>query len=105
MHIIDGTDVGGGGDAAWTGTILIGDGTTWYTRLTKANVLSITSSFIAAPASTYEFDTVTKIRFNLVDGGNFNVELQRVFNRSDWNTGTQDALNDAIGDLNAILSS
>jgi len=101
MHIEDGVNV----DAGWTGTILIGDGTTWYTRLTNANVLSITSSFIAAPASTYEFDTVTKIRFNLVDGGNFNVELQRVFNQPTWNLGTQDAINTAMGDLNTILSS
>ena len=105
MHIIDGIDVGGGGDANWTGTILIGDGTTWYTRLTKANVLSITSSFIAAPASTYEFDTVTKIRFNLVDGSNFNVEAQKILNQPTWNDGTQGALNTAIGDLNTILSS
>lgn len=105
MHIIDGTDVGGGGDVNWTGTILIGDGTTWYTRLTKANVVDITHSFIAAPASTYEFDTVTKIRFNLTDGTNFNLELQKVANQPTWNTGTQAAINTAIGDLNTILSS
>ena len=101
MHIEDGVNV----DVAWTGTILIGDGTTWYTRLTNAQVVSITSSFIAAPASTYEFDTVTKIRFNLTDGTNFNVELQRVFNQNTWNLGTQAAINTAIGDLNTILSS
>ena len=101
MHIEDGVNV----DASWTGTILIGDGTTWYTRLTNANVVSITSSFIAAPASTYEFDTVTKIRFNLVDGTNFNVELQSVSNQNTWNLGTQAAINTAIGDLNTILSS
>ncbi len=101
MHIEDGVNI----DASWTGTILIGDGTTWYTRLTSANVQSITSTFIASPASTYEFDTITKIRFNLVDGTNFNVELQRVRNQSGWNSGTQAAINTAIGDLNTILSS
>lgn len=101
MHIEDGVNV----DVTWTGTILIGDGTTWYTRLTNANVLSITSSFIAAPASTYEFDTVTKIRFNMVDGTNFNVELQKVQNQNTWNNGTQGDINIAIGDLNTILSS
>lgn len=101
MHIEDGVNV----DANWTGTILIGDGTTWYTRLTNANVASITSSFIAAPASTYEFDTVTKIRFNLTDGSNFNVELQKIQNQNTWNDGTQGAINVAIGDLNTILAS
>lgn len=101
MHIEDGVNV----DVTWTGTILIGDGTTWYTRLTNANVLSITSAFIASPASTYEFDTVTKIRFNLVDGTNFNVELQKITNQPTWSDGTQAAINTAIGDLNTILSS
>ena len=101
MHIEDGVNV----DVNWTGTILIGDGTTWYTRLTNAQVVSITSTFIAAPASTYEFDTVTKIRFNLADGTNFNVELQKVVNQNTWKDGTQGAINTAIGDLNTILSS
>lgn len=101
MHIVDGITV----DAGWTGTILIGDGGQWPTRLTKANVVSITGILIASPASTYEFDTVTKVRFELTNDKSFDIELQKVLNQNTWNTGTQGALNTALGDLNTILSS
>ncbi len=100
MQIEEGINV----DANWTGIILIGDGSEWHTRLRTNNVLSIGQVFIADPASTYRFDTITKVRFNLVTGDSFDVELQEVSNQPTWNLGTKVALDQAMQDLNTILS-
>ena len=99
MHIEDGTNV----DPTWVNTLLIGDGTTWYTRLTNAQVVSITQVFIAVSASGVR-DSITKVRFHLANGRDFDVELQDVSNQNSWNDGTQAAINTAMGDLNTILA-
>ena len=103
MHIIKGTDVAGGGDAAWIKTILIGDGVNWPTRLRVDQVRSLNSVFIADPA-TYRFPVVTKVRFNLVDGTSFTVEVQDVENQPSWKLGTKAALNTALDDLQTFLN-
>ena len=99
MHIEKGTVI----DAAWTKTILIGDGVNWATRLRVDQVKSLGSVFIASPA-TYRFPVVTKIRFNMVDGTSFDIEMQEVSNQPLWNLGTKVALNKALDDLQTFLN-
>ena len=66
-------------------------------------VVKIGGVFMASPASTYKFDTITKIRIDTTDGFGINFELQDVSNQLTWNTGTQAALDQAIIDLNDFL--
>lgn len=87
-------------NANWTRTILIGDGARWYSRLRGEDVNKIGGIFIASPASTYEFDTITKIRIELSNGSSIDIEAQNVGNQPTWNLGTQASLDAAIGDLN-----
>ena len=99
MHIEQGTVV----DAAWTKTILIGDGNNWPSRIRADQVSALKSIFIASPA-TYRFPVVTKIRFDMADGTSFSVEMQEVENQATWNLGTKAALNVALDDLQTFLN-
>jgi len=52
----------------------------------------------------YPFPSVTVVRFAIVDGRNYDLELQNVSNQYTWNNGTQTGLHNAMDDINAWLN-
>jgi len=90
-------------NVSYTQTILLVTNGSIDSVIREPNVAKIGGVFIANPASTYQFATITKVRIDLVDGTGINIELQKITNQPTWSTGTNAGVEQAIQDLNDFL--